>query len=201
MNCGPRARFATRAGIVHNSLQYRTSAKKLRSVARVQHLLPMELPEAQHIHATYLSTYTRVPQYWGTQITLTQSRGYVETFAGRRVKVVGNWAGQNGWSMASTSINYRIQGTGADQKYLAMMMVRDYIHDIGGYFGWDLHDGLYFYIPDAMVRKAVVEIKDTLDNLPYAQTWGFIPSIPLPFDVKIGKSWGTLREQNVDEWR
>lgn len=201
VNCGPRTRFATHAGIVHNSLQYRTSAKKLRSVARVQYLLPMELPEAQHIHATYLSTYTRVPQYWGTQITLTQSRGYVETFAGRRVKVVGNWAGQNGWSMASTSINYRIQGTGADQKYLAMMMVRDYVHDIGGYFGWDLHDGLYFYIPDAMVRKAVVEIKDTLDNLPYAQTWGFIPSIPLPFDVKIGKSWGTLREQNVDEWR
>ena len=34
--------------------------------------------------------------------------------------------------MGSTAINYRIQGTGADQKHLAMMVIKDYLRQIGG---------------------------------------------------------------------
>lgn len=176
------------------SLQYRTSAKKLRTVARVQYKLPMELPEAQRIHRTYQLSYPQVPRYWNRQIELTRRRGYVETYAGRRVKVVGNWEGKNGWSMGSTSINYRIQGTGADQKYLALMVLKDYLQDIGGLFAWDLHDGIYLYIPEDMKDRAAVEIKALLDNLPYQKAWGFTPPITLPWDCKVGYSWGTLEE-------
>jgi hypothetical protein len=57
-----------------------------------------------------------------------------------------------------------------------------------------LHDGLYLYIPDAKVKKAVAEISAMLNNLPYAQAWGFTPPIPMPWDCKVGKSWGTLKE-------
>lgn len=180
------------------SLQYRTSAKKLRSVARVQYGLPMELPEAQRIHKTYQRTYPQVPQYWDRQIALVKQLGYVETFAGRRVQVTGNWDGEWGWSMGSTSINYRIQGTGADQKYLAMKMLKPYLTSIGGRFGWDLHDGIYMYIPDAVVDRAVVDIHRILDNLPYQEAWGFTPPIPLPWDCKTGKSWGSLKKRQFD---
>ena len=180
------------------SLGYRTSAKKLRSVARVQYEIPMELPEAQRIHKTYQQTYPGVPRYWNVQIEQTKRLGYVETFAGRRVQVVGNWDGDWGWSMGSTAINYRIQGTGADQKYLALKVLKHYLISIGGKFAWDLHDGIYLYIPDAMVPRAAVEIKALLDNLPYQSEWGFTPPIPMPWDAKKGNSWGDLKAIKFD---
>lgn len=193
LDCGPRHRFVVEGVIVHNC-QYRTSAKKLKSVARVQYGIPMELPEAEKVHAAYQATYPGVPDYWRNQIAMTKRLGYVETFAGRRVQVVGNWRGPKGWSMESTSINYRIQGTGGDQKYLALSVLRPYITRIGAVFAWELHDGIYLYVPDAMVERAATEIPYLLANLPYKKAWGFTPPIPLPWDCKFGKSWGELKE-------
>lgn len=180
--------------VANLSLQYRTSANKLRSVARVQYNLPMERNQAENIHRTYQQSYRKVPVYWDKQIAMTKRLGYVETFAGRRVQVVGNWEGKHGWSMGSTSINYRIQGTGADQKYLAMACLRPLLVECGAYFAWDLHDGIYMFVPDASVEKFVVRARDILDNLPYQRAWGFTPPIPLPWDCKAGKSWGNLKE-------
>ena len=108
--------------IVHNSLQYRTSPRKLRSKARVEYDIPLEMPEAQRIHRTYQRSYPGVPRYWSTQIDLVKELGYVETFGGSRVNVIGDWSGRDSWSMGSTAINTRIQGTGADQKYLAISL-------------------------------------------------------------------------------
>jgi len=194
VNCGPNTRFTANGKVVHNSLQYRTSARKLLEVARVQYDMPMVLPEAQRIHATYPRTYQGVPKYWEWQIRETKRLGYVETFAGRRVQVTGNWEGKEGWSMGSTAINYRIQGTGAEQKYLALRVLKPYLTKIDARFAWDLHDGIYFYVPERHVPRAAVEMKYLLDNLPYQRAWGFSPPIGLPWDVKVGKSWGSLQE-------
>lgn len=194
------AKDARQLGKVGNlSLQYRTSAKKLRVIARVQYNLPMELPEAQRIRTTYLRSYPGVEAYWDMQIRKTQRTGYVETYAGRRVHVVGNWNGGFGWSMGSTAINYRIQGTGADQKYLALAVLKDYLNSIGAYFAWDLHDGIYLYVPHHHVARAADEIRDILLNLPYKQAWGFDPPIPLPWDAKVGGSWGSLKEYEFEK--
>ena len=179
--------------VANLSLQYRTSAKKLRVVARVQYDLPMTLPDAEGIRAIYLQTYHRVPDYWDRQIVSTVRRGWVETFAGRRVQVQGDWNGSKSWSMGSTAINYRIQGTGADQKYLALMMIRDYLSTIGARFLLDLHDGIYLLVPNRYAKKAAAYIKNELDNLPYAQCWNFMPPIPLTWDAKLGKTWGNLK--------
>jgi DNA polymerase I-like protein with 3'-5' exonuclease and polymerase domains len=156
--------------------------------------MPMTLDEAKVISRVYRNTYQGVPQYWNNQITRVRTMGFAETFAGRRVKVMGEWLGRNGWSMGSTAINFRIQGTGADQKYLAMMCIEDTVRDVGGYFAWDLHDGIYLYIPVDRVEEAAVKIKDILDNLPYGSAWGFHPPIPMPWDCKVGPSWGDLKE-------
>lgn len=198
VNCGPRTRFAANGRIVHNSLQYRTGARKLRVKARTDYDIPLELPEAQRIHATYQRSYPGVPAYWASQIAKVKGLGYVETFAGRRVQVVGNWDGEYGWSMGSTALNYRIQGTGADQKYLALAVIKDYVNAVGGRLLFELHDGLYLVIPSRLREKAILDIKHLLDNLPYQQAWGFTPSIPMPWDCKYGKVWGHLKEFKFD---
>lgn len=176
------------------SLQYRTSARKLRSKARVDYDIPLELPEAQRIHATYQRVYPGVPDYWERQIAIVKSLGYVETFGGNRIKVEGDWNGTWGWSMGSTAINARIQGTGADQKHLAMAVIKDTLREFGGRLMFDLHDGLYMAIPSAVRPKAVDTLKRLLDNLPYQAAWGFTPPIPMPWDCKVGKAWGRLKE-------
>lgn len=176
------------------SLQYRTSARKLRSKARVDYDIPLEMPEAHRIHATYQRVYPGVPSYWARQIAIVKQLGYVETFGGNRITVVGDWGGSWGWSMGSTAINARIQGTGADQKHLAMMVIKSYLNEIGGRFLFDLHDGLYLAIPSGIRPKAVDIMKRMLDNLPYQQAWGFTPPIPMPWDCKVGKAWGRLKE-------
>jgi DNA polymerase I-like protein with 3'-5' exonuclease and polymerase domains len=154
----------------------------------------MEQPQADYIHKVYQQTYRGVPAYWNTQIQLTKRQGYVETYAGRRVQVRGDWSGRNGWSMASTSINYRIQGTGADQKYLALMCLKNELRHNDCYFAWDLHDGIYIYAPIAKKDVVRFRFKAILDHLPYKKAWGFEPPIELPFDCKMGGSWGHMAE-------
>ena len=180
--------------VANLSLQYRTSANKLRSVARVQYDIDMALEEATVIRRTYLQSYVRVPEYWQSQIAECSKLKYVATFAGRRVQLLGDFNGDRGWSLASTTINYRIQGTGADQKYLALAVLKPYMVKHGIKFYFELHDGLFLLVPDSKVSQCVPEIQKMLGNLPYQRAWGFSPPIPLPWDAKTGHSWGNLME-------
>jgi len=179
--------------VVNLSSQYRVGFKKLQQIAEVDYGIVMSLDEAQRIQQIYLRTYPRIKTYWANQIQSAQTKGYVETIAGRRVRLTGQWGTDLSWQLEGTAINYRIQGTGADQKYLALRVVRKYLSEIGARFAWDLHDGLYFYVPHARVEDAAHEIKDLLDNLPYEAVWQFKPPIPMPWDCKVGPSWGDLR--------
>ena len=177
------------------SLQYRTSAKRLCSVARVDYDIPMSLNEADHIWSTYQRTYVMVPVYWDNQIVKVKKAGYVETFGGRRVQMSGNWEKrETRWSLESTAINFPIQGTGADQKYLALACVRDYCHAHRIRFMLDMHDGMYFFVPKTLTATAVPHMKNVLDTLPYKKAWGFEPPVPMTFSAKVGPSWGGLKK-------
>lgn len=189
----PEANARQCGKVVNLSSQYRVGWKKLKQIADVDYGILLSDEEAQRIQRVYLSTYPGVQRYWVRQISLAQTKGYAETIPGRRVRVVGQWGGDVSWQMEGTAINYRIQGTGAEQKYLALRCVREYVNEIGARFAWDLHDGLYFYVPMSKVKDAAHNIKDILDNLPYEAVWGFKPPIPMPWDCKVGPSWGDLK--------
>ncbi len=179
------------------SCQYRVGQKKLRTIARVQYDLPMTQPEADLIWITYQRTYPGVPRYWDRRVAETKRLGYAETLSGRRVKVEGDWS-KDAWRMGSTGINYPVQGTGADQKYLAIAAMKPLMVEMKARFFLDMHDGLYYDVPDENVEAFVHRGKKILDNLPYRAAWNFDPPIPLPFDVKYGKTWGSLKEWKFD---
>lgn len=176
------------------SFQYRVGAKKATSKARVEYLLDVVEEQVRGFISTYKQTYVGVPEYWDRQIAECSRLGYAETFAGRRVQLRGDFNGKFGWNLASTAINYRIQGTGGDQKYLAIAVLKPYMVREGVLFAWELHDGLYLYVPTDKLAKCVPEMNAMLNNLPYKRAWGFTPSIPLPWDCKAGPSWGELKE-------
>lgn len=166
--------------------------------------MTLTLPEATAIHANYLVGYPGVKRYWYRQIDRAKKYGYVETMAGRRVNLGDcsrwRWVDDEGklqdweWAHQSTAINFPIQGIGADQKYLGLMVLKDYLNQIGGRFYFELHDGLFFLVPEAIAERAAHEIKKILSNLPYRQAWGVNLPIEFPVDAKFGPSWGELKE-------
>lgn len=190
--------------VANLSLQYRTSAKTLVRVAAVQHKVKLTEMEAQAIWHTYRTTYRQVPKYWKRQIERARTMGFIETLAGRRLQLgpTRTWVYRDpeygdqpaDWSHESAAINFPIQGIGADQKYLAMLVLRDYLPQVDGRFAFELHDGLFVVVPKAKADRAVHEIKNLLSNLPYKKAWGVNLPIQFPVDAKRGRSWGDLRE-------
>ena len=181
------------------SYQYRVSAKTATVKARVEYEMDVDEAFIANTQRIYLSSYVGVPRYWNSQIYTCKSKGYAETFAGRRVQLRGNWASKRErWGLESTAINYPIQGTGGDQKYLALAIARNLLPQFGGYFYYELHDGLFFIFPHNQTAKAAPVFLKELSNLPYKKAWGVDLPIQFPVDGKIGSSWGDLKD--MDKW-
>jgi DNA polymerase I-like protein with 3'-5' exonuclease and polymerase domains len=204
-NVDPAISNTRQLGKVANlSLQYRTGAARLREVARVQYGIDMTEQLSRVVHKKYQLSYPGVPRYWSRQKGLVTDQGYAETLAGRRVCVTlpERWSQTFGgvkiedkrWRYESTAVNFPIQGTGADQKYLALAVLRNELAKFDAHYYFELHDGLFIIAPNAKAEAAAHHIRSVLDALPYKQAWGFTPRIPLPFDAKIGPSWGQLKK-------
>ena len=196
-NAGSRHRYTVSGRLIANSnlsFQYRVSAKTATVKARVDYELDVDEMFIRQILATYKQSYPGVPLYWTNQIFKCRQLGYAETYAGRRVQLTGSWAGRDAWPMESTAINYPIQGTGGDQKYLALAVARNLLPKFGGYFYYELHDGIFFIFPNGKALSAAAEFKRVLSALPYKQVWGVDLPIAFPVDAKLGPSWGDLKE-------
>jgi len=176
------------------SYQYRVSAKTATKKARVEYGLEVDLGFIQQTQNIYMQALPGVKQYWKESILKSKNLGYAETFAGRRVQLPGAWAGHDAWGNESTAINYPIQGTGGDQKYLALAVARNHLAQFGGIFYYELHDGIFIIFPNDKVEKAVPFFRNILSNLPYKQVWGVDLPILFPVDSKMGPSWGELKE-------
>jgi DNA polymerase I-like protein with 3'-5' exonuclease and polymerase domains len=180
------------------SLGYRTSAKTLRQRARTDWGLPMTLEQAQQIHASYQKAYPKVVDYWARQRDLCEQDKGATTIAGRRVNMRSGWGGDDEWKLHSTTINFPVQGCGADQKYLALACVRKHMDAHRARLALDLHDGLYFCVPTESVQAFVRDVRRTLDNLPYESEWGFTPPVPLTWDCKVGMTFGAMKDYRED---
>jgi len=110
------------------------------------------------------------------------------------------WGGDKEWSMHSTTINFPVQGTGADQKFLAIKYVKPLLLKYGARLALDLHDGLYWFCPVGVVDAFVHELRATLNGLPYERDWGFKPTAPLTWDIKSGVTWGALADYEFEEF-
>jgi len=197
--------------------QYRIGVPTLRDRAEADYGVVLTEAEAAKLRESYKQMYRAVPRYWKRSIQTLINDGWVTTFGGRRIhppkgmlpalanhnslrRGMKNVAGGNAeadlqrWQFEQTGINGPIQGSGADQKYLALAIARDYILSIGGRLWLDLHDGLYFLVPDAVAKQAAHDIHDMLSNLPYEQVWGRKPVVDFPVEVKLGKKWGQLEK-------
>lgn len=186
-----------RLGKVANlSLQYRTSAARLQTIARIQHNLRITYDTAKEIHTTYRRTYREVPNYWRNQANLAKHGLHVSNLIGRQVQFLppGQRDPTGNWNYEATAINYPIQSIGAEQKYLALLVARNLLPEWRAYFYFELHDGLFFIVPNELALGFVETMKHALSNLPYTKAWGVQLPIAFPVDAKYGPTWGELNE-------
>lgn len=171
------------------SSQFRVGVATLMVRALTQYGLQLTEQKASHIKSTYLKTYSRVPKYWDSAIRFAKQHGYAETLGHRRIAL----SNMSLWEQQQTAIIIPIQGSGGDMKALGIACC-DSVFDADCQYGWDLHDALFVYIKDdAKALGKAHKIQEILNNLPYKQAWGWSPRIPLPWNAKIGKTWGSLK--------
>lgn len=61
-------------------------------------------------------------------------------------------------------------------------------------YAFDLHDALFGYVDIDMPNSKLLEMRDTLDNLPYKEVWGVDLPIDLLWDCQVGPNWGEMVE-------
>lgn len=171
---------------------YRIGTKKMRFTARVDYGLDIDLSTAAFWQNTFHSTYPGIKDYWSRAIASGLANGYAQTQGGRRFKLEF-WDEDSRWGTESSSINCPIQGSGADQKELAIAVLHKKFPELQ--FFLDLHDGLFYLVDDEPQSLDLFrEAKYTLDNLPYQEAWGFDTPVPFPWDAEVGYKWGEMKE-------
>jgi len=150
---------------------------------------------SQAMGASYLRMYKErypgVPLYWDKAIQKAKQNGYAETIAGRRYQLT-DW-NSKAWATESSAINFPIQGFGADHKDVAISSIFKQFPEV--IFVLDLHDGLWYYIPDDRPKELLLEMRDYLNTkVDYNQLWDADIPIPLLFDAQLGPNFKNVHE-------
>lgn len=178
--------------VTNLSCQFRIKADKLMQQAKSQYGVDLTRAEAQALIDSYAKAYPGVSGtggYWESAIEYAKHFGYVQTLAGRR-RYISNW-NSDAYNCEQEAINFPIQGTGADQKCLAIHLLNKYFPKVR--FMLDLHDGLWLLVPKEHAERTILECKQMLNDIDYYAWWGVDMTIPMLWDAAIGPNMGDMR--------
>ena len=181
------------------ALQYKLSARGLyKQWHDTYGLTDKTEQDALEARQTYMRLYSGIPEYWQLNPEKARKQGYIDSMGHRRCTLL-KWTAEDEYRSTQTAINFPVQATGADQKILALYYLRKFLFANDIKLAWDLHDGLFFYVPKhQMQTETVAEMVDILNNLPYEKAWGWSPQVTFPVEAKIGENWGELKELKME---
>ncbi len=193
--CKEAAKLRKTGKFLNLSGLYRCSARTARIIARIQHGIVADKKTVEHWMNVLYTNYPGIKNtYWRESIELAKSKGYAETFAGRRF-YIDDWSKSGQWASGQDAINFRNQGAGADQSALAMSLIRKHFPDMK--FFLSLHDGLFFYVKTALLgddNNIVLDMRQMLNNINYEEHWDAELLVPMRWDASVGQSIGDVVE-------
>ena len=169
---------------------YRISGRALANKSFTEYDTYMDESKGRFLVDTFARQYPGIPRYWIDVIRTTRESGYTESFSGKRYKIT-KWGDRDRWMSESSAINFPVQGSGADQKEIAIAILAKKFPQM--FLAMDLHDGLFYYAPLNGIQKLVEDVVKTLDGIDYAAFWNREIPIPLPFEGTWGKDFGGLK--------
>lgn len=142
--------------------------------------------EAKEIIDNYFIQYPTIKSYMDNVITAARENGYVETISNRRrflPDITSRNAIVRGFAERN-AINAPIQGSAADIIKMAMITVQRALKEnqLKTKMLLQVHDELVFDVPKSEVDKAMIVIKNAMEN-------AFHFSIPLEVEAKAAENW------------
>jgi DNA polymerase I-like protein with 3'-5' exonuclease and polymerase domains len=176
--------------LLNLSCQYRISGKALAGKFFSNYQIVISEAAGRQYEGMYKRRYPGVPKFWKTAIKQAQENGYAESIAKRRYHI-DNWTSMK-WGSESSAINFPIQGSGADHKDLAIAYVAAKFPEL--IFVLDLHDGLWYLIPEDYAEEHALEARDALNKLNFSEIWNVEDRVKFTFDAQLGDNFLNIRE-------
>jgi DNA polymerase-1 len=176
--------------LLNLSCQYRIGAKALAYKFFTTYGIHITTGEAYRYLNMYKSRYKGVKKYWDKAIWTAKDKGYAESIAKRRY-YLKFWNGRTEYPTEQSAINFPIQGSGGDHKNVAISMIARKFPE--AQFVLDLHDGIWYYLPEENAVELAREIRDDLNSTDWSAMWRTDIKLPLPFDAKVGPSFGEVK--------
>lgn len=156
---------------------------------------------AEHLQQTYFRRYWRLTQWINDWDSVCRTRGYTETWLGRRRDVTAFYAdarknyaggsikegqGRNWGEGTRKSINTRIQGTAAEIVKINMVKVERELRRLG------LASRQLIQVHDEIVLEVPEEELDIVKWVLRRNMSTQYKEMPLPCTIKVGKNWGDV---------
>ncbi|XP_045469101.1 DNA polymerase theta [Harmonia axyridis] len=156
--------------------------------------LKIGVEEASTFMENFKNTYPGLKKYIQNVIDHCREKGFVETISGRRrnLSLIGDENPAIRSHAERQAVNTTIQGSAADLVKNAMKRIEDSFNDNfeskeKPTLVLHLHDELLFEVNRKYLSKTAHLLKKCMESVSL--------SVPFPVKLKIGESWGTLREQ------
>jgi len=147
--------------------------------------------EARHFIDEYFATYSGIKEFLDQTRVLAHSRGFVETYFGRRRPIpdINSPRPEIRAAAERMAINMPVQGTAADMIKLAMIEVAKTLPKLSPASNMllQVHDELVFEVPEGEADRLSKSITAIMENVEKIRC-------PLVVDAKIGKNWDEMQK-------
>jgi DNA polymerase-1 len=165
--------------------------KKFQNYAFENYDLEVSLAEAEQARAQYFETFPDLSRWHDRQRRIAHNHHRVISPLGRVRHLPDILSSDNGVRMEAErqAINSPVQATASDMMLFAMVKLHSILDPQEAFMVGTLHDAIFFQVRDDVAEKWSKVIKETMENLPLAETFGFEPSIPIVADVDYAQEW------------
>jgi DNA polymerase I-like protein with 3'-5' exonuclease and polymerase domains len=171
---------------------YGISPEGFKEYARTTYKINISSREAEHRRQLYFQKYPKLLEYHQTYINKARKFGYVRTFFGRKIHLpdIHSINGGVRGHAERNAINSPIQGTAGEMTIWALTLLDNRL-DPRIRIVLDIHDAIYFYIPDILLDEALPVIRECMEHLPFElYFYKSFDQVPIKVDFEATKkSW------------
>jgi DNA polymerase-1 len=174
---------------------YGISPEGFREYARTTYNLNISLNEAKKRREAYFKKYPNLLTYHKLYKEKGKKFKYVRTFFGRKVHLPDIDSINEGVRSHAerNAINSPIQGTGGELTIWALTLLSNRL-DPKILIVNEIHDAIYFYVPDSILDESIIIIRETMEKLPLKKYfYKEIDSLPIKVEFETSKkNWKSV---------
>lgn len=166
--------------------------KKFRLYADQNYGIQVSEDEAKAYRTAFFAQYSALASWHNRQRRLVRNLGYVKSPTGRVRHLPTIMSTDEGVQAEAEreAINSPVQGFASDLTVLAMVLLQERLDPKQAKIIGNVHDSIMLEVREAYAESVAKLVKETMENLPIKQLFGYSFSVPIEADVTISQHWG-----------